>query len=62
MASEGTADVSGDHRADIVFQNDSGVAAEWENYHSLGGGSATFNTVLAVTPNPNPNGHIWDLL
>jgi len=47
---------------DILFQNDNGAAAVWEGYHSLGGGSATFTTVLAITPNPNPNGHVWDLL
>ena len=46
---------------DILFQNDDGTAAVWENYQSLGGGSATFNTVLPI-PNANPNGHVWDLL
>jgi len=47
---------------DIVFQNDNGAAAVREDYHSLGGGSATFKTVLPISPNPNPNGHVWDLL
>jgi len=58
----GLRDMNGDHRADIVFQNDNGAAAEWENYQSLGGGSATFNAVLPIGPNPNPNGLVWDLL
>ena len=47
---------------DILFQNDNGAAAVWENYHSLGGGLATFNTLLPITPDANPNGHVWDLL
>ena len=58
----GLRDMDGDGHADILFQNDNGAAAIWENYQSLGGGSATFNGLLAVTPNPNPNGHVWDLL
>jgi len=58
----GLRDMNGDGSADILFQNDNGSAAVWEGYHSLGGGSATFNTVLAITPNPNPNGQVWDLL
>jgi len=52
----------GGAQADILFQNDNGAAAIWEDYQSLGGGSATFNTVLPITPNPNPNGLVWDLL
>ena len=55
-------DMNGDEKADILFQNDNGAAAVWEGYHSLGGGVATFDQVLAITPNPNPNGHVWDLL
>ena len=58
----GLRDMNGDEKADILFQNDNGAAAEWVGYQSLGSGMATFNTVLAITPNPNPNGHVWDLL
>jgi len=58
----GLRDMNNDGHADILFQNDNGAAAVWGNYQSLGGGSATFNTVLAISPNPNPNGHVWDLL
>jgi len=58
----GLRDMNGDFHADILFQNDNGTAAVWEDYVNLGGGTATFNTVLAITPNPNPNGHVWDLL
>ena len=50
------------HGPDIFFQNDNGAAAVWEGYHSLNSASATFDTVLAITPNPNPNGPVWDLL
>jgi len=58
----GLRDMDDDSHIDIVFQNDSGAAAVWEDYQPLLGGGATFNTVLAITPNPNPNGHVWDLL
>jgi len=59
----GMRDMDGDVRnAEILFQNDNGAAAIWEDYESLGGGSATFHQVLAIDPNPNPNGHVWDLL
>jgi len=58
----GLRDMDADGLVDILFQNDNGAAAVWEDYHSLGIGSATFTTLLAITPNPNPNGHVWDLL
>jgi len=60
----GMRDMNGDNHEDIVFQNDNGAAAVWEDYASAGGGAgvATFLSVLAITPNPNPNGHVWDLL
>jgi len=58
----GMRDMDNDGRPGILFQNDNGAAAVWENYQSLGGGMATFNTVLPINPNPNPNGHVWDLL
>jgi len=58
----GLRDMDQDQQIDILFQNDNGAAAEWVDYQSLGGGSATFTTVLAITPNANPNGHVWDLL
>src|SRR5262249_19629629 len=58
----GMRDMDRDAHIDIVFQNDNGAAAVWEDYQDLGGGLATFNTVLPITPNPNPNGQVWDLL
>ena len=58
----GLRDMNKDGAADILFQNDNGAAAVWEDYQALGAGSATFNKVLAIDPNPNPNGHVWDLL
>ena len=57
----GLRDMNEDGQADILFQNDNGAAAVWEGYHSFGG-VATFNAVLPIDPNPNPNGHVWDLL
>jgi len=58
----GMRDMDHDAHIDILLQNDNGAAAVWEGYEPLGGGSATFDTVLAIDPNPNPNGHVWDLL
>jgi len=58
----GLRNMDGDFRADIVFQNDNGAAAVWEGYHSLAGGGAAFSFVAPIFPNPNPNGHVWDLL
>ena len=58
----GLRDMNKDGAADILWQNDNGAAAVWENYQSLGGDMGTFNTVLAIDPNPNPNGHVWELL
>jgi len=58
----GMRDMDNDHDIDILFQNDNGAAVIWEGYTDLAGGMATFNTVLPITPNPNPNGHVWDLL
>ena len=57
----GLRDMNNDARADILLQNDNGAAAVWENYTPYGGGLATF-LPLVITPNPNPNGHVWDLL
>jgi len=58
----GFRDMDGDGHADILFQNDNGAAAVWDGYQSLGAGMAHFTTVLSITPNPNPNGHVWDLV
>jgi len=57
----GLRDMNNDAHADMVLQNDDGAAAVWEDYTSFGGGVASFLPV-AITPNPNPNGHVWDLL
>lgn len=55
-------DMNNDGKSDLLLQHDTGTAAVWENYQSLGGGAATFTAVLAITPNPNPNGLDWDVL
>jgi len=57
----GLRDMNGDLKADVVLQNDNGSAAVWEDYTSFGEGVASFLTV-GISPNPNPNGHVWDLL
>jgi len=44
------------------LQHDNGASAVWENFRILDAFSSTFDTVLPITPNPNPNGHVWDLL
>jgi len=58
----GLRDMNNDAHADILWQNDNGVTVLWEDYQSHGGGSATYNTVALIDPNPNPNGGVWDLL
>jgi len=58
----GMRDMDRDGKADILFQHDNGAAAAWFDYQApLGGPFAAF-TPIAITPNPNPNGHVWDLL
>jgi len=56
---KGMADVSGDSRADVVFQNDNGAVVVWQ----LGGAAGT--TLLAQTPvvnlDPGPTWHIVGL-
>jgi len=54
-------DIDGDGKADILLQNDNGAAAVWEDYTPYEGELATF-LPFAITPNPNPNGLVWDLL
>jgi len=59
----GLRDLNGDRNADILFQNDNGAAAVWENFQSFPSGSPVLIfDALSITPNPNPNGHVWDLL
>jgi len=59
----GLRDMDHDGKADIVFQDDNGAPAFWGAYTTLGlgTGSASFTEVFSIT-NPNPNGHVWDLL
>jgi len=53
--------MDGDANADILL-NDNGAAAVWDNFRILDFQSSTFDTVLPITPNANPNGPVWDLL
>jgi len=57
----GLRDMNGDTHVDILLQNDNGAATVWEDYTPYGAGLATF-LPIPITPNPNANGHVWDLL
>jgi len=58
----GLRNIDADGQADILFQNDNGAVAGWADYRILDFASSTFDTVFPLIPNPNPNGHVWDLL
>jgi hypothetical protein len=51
-----TGDISGDQRAGIVFQNDNGAIAAWENPTEVGG-QIHFNTQSNL-PNPGTTWHV----
>src|SRR5262245_4093844 len=61
-------DMDGDGKADILWQNDNGAMAVWEDFSftpSVGGtaGTANFATQLNINPQPNAPGHTdWHLL
>jgi serralysin len=59
----GVRDMNADAKADLVFQNDNGAVAVWENFSPTGAQTATFLTQLDVIPNPNPSGHLdWHVV
>jgi len=59
----GLRELTHDAQIDILFQHDNGEVAAWARYESFGNGSATFHSVGQFTLlDPNPNGHVWDLL
>jgi len=54
-----------DNKAGILWQNDNGAIALWENFTEgpPGSGQATFTTQLNITPQPNPPGHLdWHIV
>jgi len=56
-------DMNADGRADLLWQNDTGAVAVWENFVPGAGNVATFSTQLNVAPNVNPDGHLfWHVL
>src|SRR5262245_39382171 len=61
-------DMDGDGKADILWQNDNGAMAVWEDFSftpSVGTtpGTASFATQLDINPQPNAPGHAdWHLL
>jgi len=58
-------DFNNEGKAGILWQNDNGAIALWENFAEgpLGSGQATFTTQLNITPQPNPSGHLeWHVV
>jgi serralysin len=61
-------DMDGDGKADILWQNDNGAMAVWEDFSFTPSGGATagtanFATQLNINPEPNAPGHAdWHLL
>jgi FG-GAP-like repeat len=52
-------DMNGDDRADIIWQNDNGAVAIWENFTPGSGTTASFATQLNVDPEVNPTGELF---
>jgi hypothetical protein len=58
-------DFNNDGKADLLWQNDNGAIALWENFTEgpLGSVHASFTTQLNITPQPNPSGHLdWHIV
>jgi FG-GAP-like repeat len=58
-------DFNNDSKADLLWQNDNGAIALWENFTEgpIGSVQASFTTQLNITPQPNPSGHLdWHVV
>jgi FG-GAP-like repeat len=58
-------DFDNDSKADLLWQNDNGAIALWENFTEgpIGSVQASFTTQLDITPQPNPSGHLdWHIV
>jgi hypothetical protein len=58
-------DFNNDGKADLLWQNDNGAIALWENFTEgpLGSQHASFTTQLNITPQPNPPGVLdWHIV
>src|SRR5262249_825787 len=56
-------DMNDDSRAGILFQNDNGQVAVWEDFTPTSGTTATFTTQANIVPELNPTGHlVWHIL
>src|SRR5262249_44198294 len=56
-------DFNHDSHADLLFQNDDGRVALWENFTPTSGNTASFTTQLNIVPELNPTGHLfWHVL
>jgi hypothetical protein len=58
-------DFNNDSKADLLWQNDNGAIALWENFTEgpIGSVQASFTTQLDITPQPNPSGHLdWHIV
>ena len=60
----GARDMNADGHADILWENDNGAAAVWENFTPGPSAQvATFTTQLDFNPQPNPSGHLdWHII
>jgi FG-GAP-like repeat len=58
-------DFNNDSKADLLWQNDNGAIALWENFTEgpIGSFQASFTTQLNITPQPNPSGQLdWQIV
>jgi hypothetical protein len=51
----GARDMDGDAQAGILWQNDNGTSAVWENFSVGPGGTAVFSRQENINPQPDPN-------
>jgi hypothetical protein len=53
--------MNGDGKAALIFQNDNGANAVWENFHHGAGGTGSFDTQNNISPQIN-FGHLdWHI-
>src|SRR5262249_42373436 len=54
-------DMDGDGKAGLIWQNENGATAIWEDFTP--GATASFATQLDIAPEVNPTGHLdWHVL
>jgi FG-GAP-like repeat/RTX calcium-binding nonapeptide repeat (4 copies) len=55
-------DMNGDDKADLLFQNDNGATALWENFHHAAAGAGSFDTQVNISPQINSGQLDWHVL